>query len=294
MMEQELLTYLSDELQRKLGANFRIIKKQALGGGCISNSLRLQTSNGDFFLKWNSSCADDLFIREAECLKELKKRSGEDLIVPDVIIAKKADSLPGLILLEFLSSGNTSKQEERLGRGLAQLHENWGTQFGFHHNNYCGATSQNNTWQSDWVQFFSNNRMKYLLDLISKSRGIHVDEMNLFERLIRKLPDLLPPYSKPSIIHGDLWSGNYIYTTQGPAIIDPASYYADREMELSIMTMFGGFSKTTWSAYMECLPLDYGWEDRVQIYQIYHILNHYLLFGGSYLRQAQSIAQKYC
>ena len=293
-MEQKLLAYLCDELQKKLGTNVLIKEKHALGGGCISNSLMLQTSQGDFFLKWNFSCADDLFIREAECLEELKKKAGDNLIVPEVILAKELDSLPGLILLEFFPSGNTSGQDERLGRGLAQLHEHTDNQFGFYHNNYCGATKQNNTWQGDWIQFFSNNRMKYLLDLIEEGREIHDDEMNVFKRLIRKLPDLLPAHSKPSLIHGDLWSGNYIYTTQGPAIIDPASYYADREMELSIMTMFGGFSAKTWSAYKEYFPLDYGWEDRVQIYQLYHILNHYFLFGGSYLRQALSIARKYC
>jgi fructosamine-3-kinase len=292
-MTESIINYLEEELIEQLGAGFQVQRKEAVGGGCINHAYRLHTTKGVFFLKWNYSCADDLFVREAECLRELKLVAGKELIVPEVIFAKEADELSGFILLENLESGSVSGQDTRLGKGLAHLHRYQPKEFGFRHNNYCGATPQLNDWNESWVSFFAENRLGFILRLIRNSRGIPTENLRVFEKLIDRLDTLLPNKSKASLIHGDLWSGNYLYTSRGPAIIDPASYYADREMELSIMQMFGGFSPKTWAAYNEVFPLSPGWEDRVQIYQLYHILNHYYLFGGGYLQQAVRVAQKY-
>lgn len=290
-MEKEIFTFLEQELQSKLGTDFKINGKQFVGGGCISSSARLKTTKGDFFLKWNSSCDNDMFLREAEGLSELREHARGALAIPEVYFSKEVDTLPGMILMEYLSPGSTANQDDKLGHGLAELHQYVGNKFGFHHNNYCGSTPQKNDWTDNWIDFFSNNRLLFLLKLIG--HGYSSSEYNVFDRLIRRLPDLLLSGSKPSMIHGDLWSGNYLYTTQGPSIIDPAAYYADREMELSMMQMFGGFSHKTWSAYQEAFPLEYGWEDRTQIYQLYHILNHYYLFGGHYGSQALAVARRY-
>jgi fructosamine-3-kinase len=107
------------------------------------------------------------------------------------------------------------------------------------------------------------------------------------------MDELLPEPNVPGLIHGDLWAGNYWETAKGPALIDPASYFADREMEFGIMTLFGGFHDRFWKAYHESNPLPPGWKERNKIYQLYHILNHYLLFGGGYGRQALEIARHY-
>ena len=118
-------------------------------------------------------------------------------------------------------------------------------------------------------------------------------EQEIYEKLVSRMPDLLVHQTMPSLIHGDLWSGNYLYTSEGPALIDPACYYADREMELGMMKLFGGFSSKVWQAYQYEFPLPERWQQRIRLYQLYHLLNHYLLFGGSYGEQALEIAKAY-
>ncbi|WP_423127465.1 fructosamine kinase family protein [Gaoshiqia sp. Z1-71] len=292
-MERKIFQYAEEKLRPVFGSGFRLERTEPIGGGCISHTLKIKTTHGHFFLKWNPSCAGDLFVREGECLAELKKHGGNDLLIPEVILSNEADELPGFILMEYLEPGHTLKQDEKLGRGLALLHQSVGEQFGFHHHNYCGSTPQLNSECSSWLDFFRENRLKYILQLIKRQRPLPADEQTVYDKLIESLPEFLPETSAPALIHGDLWSGNYLYTTSGPALIDPASYYADREMELSIMTLFGGFSQTTWDAYQETFPLEKGWQERVQLYQLYHILNHYYLFGGSYGRQALTVARKF-
>lgn len=292
-MEQHFFNYLETELGKVFGSSFQIQGKDSVGGGCISRSVKLKTSHGNFFLKWNPSVAPDLFVREAECLTELKLAAQNALAIPQVILSAAAGKLPGFIVLEFLETGHSRDQEERLGTGLALLHQYQDTRFGFYHDNYCGSTPQKNEWCTSWTDFFINNRLMFLLGLLNTDHRFDAAGMKVFDRLIRELPGLLPASSRPSLIHGDLWSGNYLYTGRGPALIDPAAYFADREMELSMMTLFGGFSSSTWSAYQMAFPLEPGWKERVQIYQLYHLLNHYYLFGGSYGHQSLSLAKKF-
>lgn len=291
---QPILGIIQSVLSEKYNADIEIKSEVSLGGGCINNASRLETSAGMFFLKWNSHCTPDVFIREAEGLQELRKVDNPFLKIPEVILARKAGSEPGFILLEYLyppSSGHAD--DKNLGRGLATIHLYSSEQYGFYHDNYCGTTSQMNRWNSDWVDFFGQQRLQYLITLLNDRGDFSPTELTLFEKLIRKLPELIPDETSPSLIHGDLWSGNYMHTSSGPALIDPAVYYADREMEMGIMTMFGGFSGRFWDGYSEIYPLRPDWEDRNQLYQLYHILNHYYLFGGGYRQQAVSVARRY-
>jgi fructosamine-3-kinase len=131
------------------------------------------------------------------------------------------------------------------------------------------------------------------LNLIKKERPLPSSELNSYDKLLNKMTELIPEDSKPVLIHGDLWSGNYMITKNGPALIDPAAYFADAEMEFSIITMFGGFSERFYNAYNGVNPLSPGWEKRNKLYQLYHVLNHYYLFGGGYQSQAKNIAQYY-
>ena len=281
-------------LRELLGNDTQIRSVKPLGGGCINHATKLSTSKGHFFAKWNDDGPADLFLREAECLKELSA-AGSSLKIPEVIAATQAENgNPGILITEFLiAADQTPHSDEQLGRGLAELHRFTRDRFGFYHNNYCGSTVQDNEWNSDWASFFGEQRIKRLVDLVRKSRGLEQADMRTFEKVIIKAPELVGHKPAPALIHGDLWSGNYMVTSSGAAVIDPASCYADREFEFSIMNMFGGFSPRVFDAYNEAYPLPDDWETRNELYMLYHYLNHFHLFGGHYKASALSIAARY-
>ncbi|MGK7395613.1 MAG: fructosamine kinase family protein [Candidatus Cyclobacteriaceae bacterium M3_2C_046] len=282
-------------LQEYVKPEISIEKAQSLGGGCINHAKKISTSQGEFFLKWNNDCPEDLFLREAECLEELGKAKTR-LKIPKVYAKTNlTETDPAILITEFLppASGHPKSQDEALGTGLAQLHQFRHDKFGFHHDNYCGSTLQDNTWNEDWVDFFGQQRIWHLVELIKSQRGLSGQEIGVYESLIDKLDNWISHKPEPALIHGDLWSGNYMYTSSGPAIIDPASCYADREFELSIMNMFGGFSDRVWQAYQEAYSLPPEWKERNDLYMLYHYLNHYYLFGGHYGTQALGIARRF-
>jgi fructosamine-3-kinase len=287
---QTVLDEVAGKLSERLEKEVVIFSTTSMGGGCINQSFKVETNAGIFFMKWNSACKPDMFVREAESLTALKKAAGEFLVIPEVFAAKPVDSNPGFLVLEYLSPGFSAANDEKLGRGLAVLHQFRHEKFGFYHDNYCGATLQNNVWADDWATFFKDNRLGFLLRLIQNERPLPAKEVQVYEKLLLKIPDLLPTGSIPALIHGDLWSGNYWSATKGPALIDPASYFAEREMEFAIMTLFGGFSSRFYDAYNETYPLLPGWKTRNKLYQLYHTLNHYYLFGGGYQSQSFQIA----
>ncbi|MCG6187749.1 fructosamine kinase family protein [Maribellus maritimus] len=281
-------------LSKKFEKNVKIQSSGSLGGGCINHASKIKTNVGEFFLKWNANCAADIFLREAESLKELNKVANEEILVPEVFASKMVDNTPGFLVQEFLPPRySKAGDDEKLGAGLAVIHKYTNKNNGFYNDNYCGATQQNNRWNKNWAEFFRDNRLGFLLELIQDERPLPASEMQAYEKLLTRIPALVPEESTPVLIHGDLWSGNYMITEKGPALIDPAAYYADREMEFAIMTMFGGFSQRFYDAYNSVNPLFSDWRDRNQLYQLYHVLNHYYLFGGGYQSQAYQIARYY-
>jgi len=283
-----------EKLAELNGSSVRLLNSLPVGGGCINNALKIHTSMGDFFLKWNASAPGDLFLKEAEGLEEMRSFDNLFLHIPKVIWSREVNKFPGLLLMEYLPPATiTDGLDERLGRGIARLHRKTASAFGFHHSNYCGTTLQNNTWTNSWPEFYAQHRIGALVKQIIVVRGMTVSDQKIYEKFMDKMPDLLPHSTIPSLIHGDLWSGNYMYSSNGTALIDPACYYADREMELGMMKLFGGFSPVVWKAYQEEFPLPGDWKDRIPLYQLYHLLNHYLLFGGSYGAQSLEIARWY-
>jgi protein-ribulosamine 3-kinase len=289
LLSEDSITHLTNNFPGSLN----IIDCYPISGGCINRACKLKTNQGNFFIKWNTSGPKDMFLREAESLTEMRKSVNEYIVVPEPLLAKTIDNTPGYLLTSFLESGKVGNDDELLGRGLAILHKMTANKFGFISNNYCGSTLQNNNQQSDWFIFYSQNRIGHLVTLISKYRSWSSSDYLLTEKFLRKIESLLSHKPQPSLIHGDLWSGNYMFTSQGPAIIDPASSYCDREFELGIMTMFGGFSPRVYDAYNEVFPLPSEWRVRNPIYQLYHVLNHYYLFGGFYKNQALEIMTHY-
>ncbi|MEI8114405.1 MAG: fructosamine kinase family protein [Bacteroidia bacterium] len=292
--DQNIIQLCIEKLSDLYGTSVHLTGSESVGGGCINHTMKLSSSVGDFFLKWNVSAPSDMFMKEAAGLAEMQSVDNPFLIIPKVIWSKIADDSPGLLLLEFLQPAWSTKGfDERLGWGLAQLHRKTAPKYGFHQNNYCGTTIQDNTWTGSWPEFYGEKRIWALVQQIKESQGMPAEELEIYEKLVDRIPVLLAHPTFTSLIHGDLWSGNYLYTAGGPALIDPACYYADREMELGMMKLFGGFSSRVWEAYQEEYPLPDGWKERIPLYQLYHVLNHQLLFGVSYKQQALEIAKEY-
>lgn len=262
-----------------------------VGGGCISPAARLETSAGAFFAKWGDDGPPDLFLREADGLRELAQaQSG--LAIPEVILARGGgEAGPALIVMEWLEQAPLD--DEALGRGLAALHARTAPRFGFHVDTYCGSTPQANEAADSWADFYARRRLGPLVERIAAARGLDRTDRTVYERVIDRLPGLVDDDAVPALIHGDLWSGNALGSRRGPALIDPACAYADREIELGMMTLFGGFSSRCFAAYEEARPLAPGWRQRNGLYQLYHVLNHFLLFGGSYGPQALALARRY-
>lgn len=279
-----------------LGTAVEVRDMRGASGGSINRAAVLDTSVGEFFLKWNRKPIADLFEVEAEALREMRD-SQTDLVIPEPVVATRpTGDVPAFLVLEYLAPGTRiSDFDEVLGRGLAQLHRMSAEQFGFHSDNYCGTTPQPNAWCEDWIEFYREQRLRHQLRLAVGERGVSRSDRRAWESLLDRLDDVLGiDPEPPALIHGDLWSGNLHVTPEGrPSLIDPAAYYGHREAELGMMDLFGGFSDRVFAAYDEAWPLQDGWETRIELYSLYHVLNHYNLFGGSYGQQAMSIVRNW-
>jgi fructosamine-3-kinase len=264
-----------------------------VGGGCISEAARFETDEGRFFAKWNPQAPAGLFESEASCLREMAA-AGSTLKMPKVFAVSEPGATPAFIVMELLETrAARSADEEHLGRGLAELHRHQSDRFGFARDTYCGTTRQANAWALTWPAFYATQRLAPLLAEIAGERGLPSSERTAYERVIGRLPELLPARATPGLIHGDLWSGNVLWATSGPALVDPSCCYAEREMEFGITTLFGGLTPRAFAAYEEASPLAPGWRERNPLYQLYHLLNHFLLFGGGYGAQALRIAKHF-
>lgn len=288
--------FLEAELRTVLGdPRLRITGVHPVSGGCIHKAARLETTQRTFFAKWNEAGPAELFPREADALRTLRE-AGSGLLVPEVLLAAPpCEGRPGFIVMEYLQpSGDHGPSEQgALGRGLAEVHRRSAEAFGFSVTTYCGPTPQDNTFAASWLEFYAQRRIRALIRLLERKGEIGAAEQRALEKLADRLPALLPHETVPSLIHGDLWSGNVLHTARGPAFVDPACAFADREMEFGITTLFGGFGDRFFAAYEEAWPLPTGWRERNPIYQLYHLLNHFLIFGGAYGPRALALAKRY-
>lgn len=274
--------------------NLEIKSEQSVSGGSINRAHKLQTNQGDLFLKWNQSAPEDFFEVEAKGL-ELLASADTNLRVPNVIASYKPDSnTPGFLLMEYISDGSGNSSDSfTFGTELAKLHNTKGDYFGLSYENYIGSLPQKNGQYEDWATFFIERRINPQLKMAIDSGKFSQSILSYWKRLSYQLADLLPP-TKPSLIHGDLWGGNYLFDENGSAVvIDPAVYYGHPEMDLAFSKMFGGFSGSFYEGYKSVHSLPAGFSERVPIYNMYPLLVHVNLFGGHYTSQFEQFIRKY-
>jgi fructosamine-3-kinase len=295
-MDERLRQVVSRALCDTLGDRLEVEQARTVGGGSINQAAVLDTSGGEYFLKWNTHPIDDQFELEAMALDEMRD-SDTELVIPRPITHRSPEGrTPGFLIIEYLEPGQrVADFDERLGRGLAALHRKTADAFGFHRDNYCGTTPQPNPWTGDWIDFYRDERLGFQLELAVDKRGVSSSDRRAYEALLDRLDEFLATdETVPSLIHGDLWSGNLHVAPDGrPSLIDPAAYYGHREAELGMMRLFGGFSDRVYDAYHEAWPLEPGWRKRLQLYELYHLMNHFNLFGGGYGRRAFSIVNQW-
>ena len=273
----------------------KIVTAQTVGGGCINDARKIELADGRrFFLKSNSSSPPAMFQCEADGLVEIAKAKA--IAVPEVVGCGNSPAARFLVLELVDSATRQPDFSQIMGRQLALLHKSsTSVQFGFGESNFLGSTVQPNEWRDDWVAFWSEHRLGFQLRL-ARDQGLGGPELQkLGQRLLDRLPDHISTGPEPpSLIHGDLWSGNYMVGPYGePVLIDPAVYFGHREAEFGMTTLFGGFDDDFYAAYNEVLPMAPHATDRIAIYRLYHLLNHLNLFGTSYLSGCLEILKKY-
>jgi fructosamine-3-kinase len=256
----------------------------SVGGGCINQAQRVRFAGTDYFVKLNNSSQLDMFVAEADGLEELRQCAA--LHIPVVVCYGRDEQSAWLVMENLLLGGRGDPVA--LAEGLAALHRITAGRYGWYRNNTIGATPQDNTSSDNWIEFWQQHRLRFQLDLAA-SRGAAARLLTQGEKLSLELPQLFDGYlPQASLLHGDLWSGNYAYLQTGePTLFDPAVYYGDREADLAMTELFGGFGADFYAAYNNAWPLDAGYRTRKTLYNLYHILNHFNMFGGGYAGQAQ-------
>lgn len=274
-----------------LGQPFAIDRLRSLGGGAANTSHRIEGQNRAFFVKLASLGESDRFATEALALQELYRT--HTLKVPEPICWGTSDRVSYLVM-DFLELGGAPPGgPQLLGEQLAVMHRHTSDRFGWELNNTIGASPQQNGWSDDWVSFFRDRRLGFQLRLARRNgyRGAWLEDA---ERLGDRLSAFFSDYQpEPSLLHGDLWSGNYGYDREGnPTLFDPALYYGDREADLAMTELFGGFPVQFYRSYNDVYPLDSGYSQRKVLYNLYHLLNHLNIFGSGYMGQVQrSVSQ---
>lgn len=267
------------------------IRTRNVAGGCINNAVVLEGEHERYFVKRNRKALQPMFEAESAALDELFASATVRVPRP---ICHGIDGNSAYLVLEFLPFGHDGANAgARLGQSLAAMHRCTRTHFGWHRDNTIGSTPQPNTPTASWPEFWREYRLGFQLSLAADNgHGGRIQKLG--ERVMQHLDALFDGHTpSASLLHGDLWSGNYGVLTDGtPCVFDPATYYGDRETDIAMTELFGGFSANFYAAYRDAHPLEAGYAVRKHLYNLYHVLNHLNLFGGGYAHQAERMMEQ--
>ena len=284
-----LWSEIADSIANVAGQPFVMAERRPVGGGCINAAYRVDGGGRTFFVKTNAPGNHDMFAAEAAGLQEIA-RSGT-VRVPQPICDGRNDEA-GWLVLEYVTFGSR-RNDRALGAQLAAMHGVTAEKFGWKRDNAIGATPQINTWSDDWLEFWRHHRLGFQLQLAEKNNAPR-RLLSQGERLLADCAPLIAEHeAMPSLLHGDLWGGNAGFDDLGnPVLFDPAVYYGDREADLAMTELFGGFGGDFYAAYDAAYPRATGYPVRRTFYNLYHILNHFNLFGGGYAQQAAAMIEE--
>jgi fructosamine-3-kinase len=288
--ETQTLAALNAAISRAVGGTFRIRAIDAVTGGCVHRAFVVGGRDGRFFVKVNTAATSPAFEAEADGLNALRDAG---VRAPEPIATGVSGSQAWLILEHLQLRAPRDADHIGLAVMLADLHETTGANFGWSAPNFIGASPQANPWMDDWTVFFRDARLGRQLELIARSE--HGPRLaGAGERLLDAVPALLADHRPvPTLVHGDLWNGNAGFLRNGsPVMFDPAVHYADRECDLAMTELFGGFPRVFYDTYFERAPVDDGYAVRRELYNLYHVLNHANLFGGTYVGQAEAMMER--
>lgn len=260
-------------------------------GSSISDSWRIETNQGFYFLKYNLSRQfPEMFEAEARGLQIL--RDAGCMQIPEVLAVDSVGEYSFILMEYFPEVEAKPDMFENFGRAMAQMHQQSWKAYGLAYSNYIGSLRQTNAARGDWIPFFIEERLEPMLRLAVERKKIDQTFAVSFEKLFKKMDQLIP-VEQPALLHGDLWAGNFIPRGECVALIDPAVYYGHREADIAMSLLFGGFSQGFYDAYNEIYPLESGWKERIELFNLYPILVHVNLFGSQYQAKLQSYLDKY-
>lgn len=283
-----LWQHIAARIGEATGSNFRPQPPHHLGGGCINTALRLADGDQEWFIKINTADRPAMFEAEAEGLATMAKTG--TIRVPRPLLTGTYDG-QSFIVMEYIASGGSGAGSQAAGEQLAAMHRHTAEHFGWHRDNTIGTTHQPNDWRDTWIDFWREQRLGFQLDLAASNGYAYLKRLG--EPLLERFPSLIDHDPQPSLLHGDLWGGNISSDREGrPVTFDPAVYYGDREADLAMTELFGGFEREFYAAYQTAWPLDPGYAVRKTLYNLYHVLNHTNLFGCGYAGQTQRMMER--
>jgi len=272
--------------------NIDVLSHSHIGGGSINTALKVETNKGIFFVKHNSKhLYPAMFEKEALGLKLLRETGS--IKVPDVVTFGNVDE-DSFLVLNYIESGHKSRSFwDDFAKNLTALHKNTSEKFGLDHDNYIGSLKQFNYWENTWTEFFRVQRLEIQIKMARDSSLLDRSIVSAFERFYNRLDDIFPN-EQSALVHGDLWSGNFMVGENGePIILDPAVYYGHREMDLAMSQLFGGHPNEFYNSYNKYFPLEKGWQKRMDYCNLYPLLVHVNLFGGGYVASVKSIVSRF-